>query len=134
MSDQIDVNQLSNALQMKMDLDAGNATSNTKETIVGWGSPDWSAGIDIALPLSGSPYVCPSDGVYCFCFLPTQTKGSLYVNGIKTANCMNNSSDYNSNKSTTSVVLQKNDSIYFDAGASYTFSSTFYPFKGVNNA
>lgn len=120
----------------KLDLDLGNISNVSKETIIGWLEPDWSAGVDIVVPVQATPYVCPSDGIYCFCFMPASSQSNLFVNGVKTAVCMRNSSSNNANKASSSAVLQKNDSIYFDVGTTTanTFASTFYPLKGLTNA
>jgi len=45
----------------KMDLDLGNVPTTSKETIVGWGMPDYTAGISV--PLSSMPYTAPSNGI-----------------------------------------------------------------------
>ena len=122
----------------KMDLDMSNMnpSQTAKQTIIRLGEPDWSAGVDIEVPVQATPYVCPSDGIYCFCFMPASSQSNLFVNGVKTAVCMRNSSSNNANKASSSAVLQKNDSIYFDVGTTTanTFASTFYPLKGVTNA
>ena len=52
-------------LNDKLDLDLGNATSTTKETVVGFGSIDWSSEVNIT---SNATYTCPCDGylrLYC---------------------------------------------------------------------
>ena len=122
----------------KMDLDMSNMnpSQTAKQTIIRLSEPDWSAGVDIEVPVQATPYVCPSDGIYCFCFMPASSQSNLFVNGVKTAVCMRNSSSNNANKASSSAVLQKNDSIYFDVGTTTanTFASTFYPLKGVTNA
>ena len=51
MSEDIDIGQISEALNDKMDRDAGNPATLGKETIVGWGMPDYSAGV--SKPVSG---------------------------------------------------------------------------------
>lgn len=123
----------------KLDLDLGNISNVSKETIIGWLEPDWSAGVDIVVPVQATPYVCPSDGVYVADFMHSGGNNRttyLYVNGVKTANCLSNSDSNNRNKSSISVRLKKDDSIYFEYGTttSNTMSSTFYPLKGVTNA
>ena len=123
----------------KLDLDLGNISNVSKETIIGWLEPDWSAGVDIVVPVQATPYVCPSDGVYVADFMHSGGNNRttyLYVNGVKTANCLSNSDSNNRNKSSISVRLKKDDSIYFEYGTttSNTMSSAFYPLKGVTNA
>ena len=123
------------SLSTKANKDMDNLSTTGKTNVMNLCLPDWSAGIDIALPLSTSKYTCPSDGIYCCCFLPTATNTliSLYVNGTKTAVGIHNSSTGNNNKDTISAYLQKGDKIYFDGGhgSNGLFSSTFYPLKGA---
>ena len=107
-------------------------TRGNKNEIMTWGMPDWSSGVDVSVPVEASPYVCDYDGVYVACFIPTQYPTYLYVNGVKTANCFNNSSSNNGNKSSISVFLKKGDSIYFTTAynGSNLYSSAFYALKG----
>lgn len=121
--------------KVDLNLNNMNPSQTAKRTLIGYGLPDWSAGIDITPPQSSSKYTCPSDGVYCFCLLPSANNAltSLYVNGTKTAIGIHNSSTGNNNKDAIIVYLQKNDQIYFDGGFSSSglYSSTFYPLKGA---
>ena len=55
----------------KLDLDAGNATQATKETIVGWGMPDTTAGINIG---GSATYTFASDG---WLIITTNAAGSV---------------------------------------------------------
>ena len=72
-----------------MDLDAGNTTSATvntiiskadstaKQTVNGWGKPDYSAGISISFP-----YTCPKNGFYKGT-TTNDNAGTLYINSIQ---------------------------------------------------
>lgn len=115
----------------KADIDLSNISVAGQQVITKLVMPDWSAGVDITIPVQATPYVCPFDGVYCVCFLPNQTISNLYVNGVETANCMHNSTTANANKTSISVFLAKGDSIYFSGAVSAAYTSTFYPLKGV---
>lgn len=132
---EVDIDEITTDLNGKADVDLSNmnASQTAKEIIVSWGMPDWSAGIDIAVPVQATPYICPSNGVYVFCFL-SNVSGStfLYINGVKTANIISQSTNYNRNRQSSSVVLAKDDVIYFNQSATDIYSSTFYPLKGVN--
>lgn len=67
----VDVDEIETELNGKADTDLSNVTSgafehvlNTvqqsgKETIIGWGMPDYTAGVSI----SAAPYVCPCNGI-----------------------------------------------------------------------
>lgn len=50
MSEDIDIGKISEALNDKLDLDLGNATTTTKETIGSCGIPDYSKGISVSSP------------------------------------------------------------------------------------
>ena len=51
----------------KLDLDLGNASNTTKETIVGWGIPDYTAIVSIT-----NPYTAPSNGFIKYVHLANQ--------------------------------------------------------------
>jgi len=116
-----------------VDLSNINPSQAIKETIISWVMPDWSAGTDIDIPLQATPYTCPTDGVYVANFMHDGGNNKatyLYVNGIKTANCLSNSDANNRNKASISVYLKRGDVIYFDYGCTNTsniYSTTFYP-------
>ena len=94
--------------------------------------PDYTQGVSIPVPTQNSQYICPSDGIYCFCFpnATNMTQSYLYVNGIKTDICASSSDSKTTNRQTTTVRLCKGDAIYFTIEATSVFSSTFYPFTG----
>lgn len=97
--------------------------------------PNYSAGVDIAIPTSGAQYTCPYDGVYVCCFnmQGNNIKSYLYVNGVKTAYVVSISSTANANKTSMTIRLKKNDKIYWSAGATgdFVYSSTYYPLKSI---
>lgn len=135
MSNDIDIGQIGEALNNKADLDLNNINPGTigKQTIIKICLPDWSAGTDIDIPLQATPYTCPTDGVYVANFMHdggNNKANYLYVNGVKTANCLSNSDANNRNKASISVYLKRGDVIYFDYGcanASNIYSTAFYP-------
>ena len=92
--------------------------------------PDYSAGISVTYPLTGSRYTAPTDGWYITTFHASSVASrTLYINGTASAyyNGANNSyPSYN----TQVVPLSKGDEIYWDGAATTVSTSKFYPCKG----
>ena len=110
----------------KLDLDLGNASTTTKETIVGWGMPDYSAGIAITAGASGS-YTALTDGMFIFSALTNNTTGKVYVNN-SVVSSQTSGGAYLTLE--VQVVVSKDDIISWEnvfAGA----EAIFYPLKGV---
>ena len=104
----------------KLDLDVGNATQNTKQTIVGWGMPDYSAGVSLSDITTSNPYTAPADG-YLYC---TVYNCTAYVNGSIVA-----FSDFTANSVSTVIILSKNDVV--TVSQNNLGRCNFYPCKGV---
>lgn len=85
----INVGALSEAINDKLDRDAGNITTAGKETMVGWTIPDYSS------PITGvttSPYTCTCDCMMIF----TSDSGqrvTLTINGTEFFSSSTYSSD-----------------------------------------
>ena len=116
----IDAGAVTEALNDKADVDMDNVTATGKETIVGWGMPDYSAGVNI----SGSSYTAPCDGFACLHNYNSTNSSKVYVN----ANIVGIMSNVNAD-STVQILLNKNDILTCSDNFS---SSYFYPLKGVN--
>ena len=97
----------------KLDLDLENITNSSKETIVGWGMPDYSAGVSV----STSPYTATYKCLFC-CHNYNST---VYVNG--------NIVGYGGTTVNVQVVLDVGDVV----SGNTTMNSVVYPLKGVNN-
>lgn len=117
----------SETLNSKLDIGAGNATDETKATIVGWGMPDYSAGVVVA------------DGY--------QTTFPCYVTLIQSAVAASNSAVVINidgvrvalNVAGGNVSKRLGTSCYVDTGHTITIDGsdgspvlTVYPLKGVN--
>jgi len=116
---------------------APNASASAKETIVGWGMPDYSAGISVTFPVSTNTFTAPSDGNYVLLFRKNVGSGTTiasYINGVKTPYGYYSGGTSDSDASTMTIPLSQGDEIYFDNTANPAAGSTFYPYKGVNNA
>lgn len=81
MSEAIDIGQITEALNDKMDRDAGNPATLGKERIVGWGMPDYTAGISKANSFTSDGYYM----MYVHCVDNGTGSHTAYVeiNGVK---------------------------------------------------
>lgn len=59
-----DIGQILEALNDKVDIDGNNFTEEGKQTIVGWGMPDYSAGVSVTLT-SDQTYTAQYNQVLC---------------------------------------------------------------------
>lgn len=114
----------------KADVDLSNAVSNAsvtaKETIVGWGTPDYSAGVAFS---SGVDYQAPSDGfVIASGWTNTSTNSSFYLNGTRMAAFIANASALLPGMVYCPVRKGDTINITFTQG---TYTMNFYPLKGV---
>lgn len=105
-------------------VDTGNATSTTKEAIVGWGLPDYNNPISIGTFDSSNPYTAPKAG---FFYCAKASGITLYVNGAESY--YGGTAGGVSSAWGATVFVSKGDIITTDAGS--TNRPTFYPLKGV---
>ena len=125
---EIDVGEITEALDGKLDQDLSNASANFKETIVGWGIPDYDSGISISQPSQNNPYVASYPCLACFSAVSNNGNDFVYINGI--ALPLQGSTAF-----TTfpwMIYLDEGDSIYCAAGTQNTW--LIFPLKGVQNA
>lgn len=124
MSEDIDIGKISEALNNKTDRDFNNMnpSSLSKQTIVGWGMPDYSAGISVTIPFTAT-----SDGV-----LKINTNGYWYgyINGGDMRNGINLVSAGGGDQ-TGDFILSEGTIITLREGSG-TNTLTFYPMKGTN--
>lgn len=95
-------------------------TTADKGLSVGWGMPDYSAGVSLSDIKASNPYTAPADG-YLYC---TVYNCTAYVNNSQVAY-----SDISSNSISVVIILSKND-IVTVSDSSLT-RCNFYPCKGV---
>lgn len=121
---EVDIDEIATDLNGKADVDLSNmnASQSAKNTIVGWGMPDYSAGISI----SGSSYTAPCDGLACLHNSGSSNSAKVYVNSNFVGIVSNSNAD-----SSVQILLNKNDSLTCDANFDSS-QSHFYPLKGVN--
>jgi hypothetical protein len=122
-------------LNGKLDIDGGNATQTTKETIVGWGMPDFSAGVSKS---KDTWYQAETDGWIVASGQGNTQKAPLhiyfsdteltdYTKGIDVAGgYLNSTSDL-----TCRTIVPCPKGIYYYQTAKANALMTFYPCKGV---
>lgn len=117
----------------KADIDLTNAVSNAssvaKETIVGWGLPDYSAGINVTSSLfNNKSYTAPSKGVLFNAMIPTYNT-DIKINGNSVGTRLY--STYG-NWIPTPYYLNKGDIFSVSGWIGNSGGAYFFPLKGVN--
>ena len=119
---QVDIDEIATDLNGKMDIDMSNmnASQSAKNTIVGWGLPDYTARIIIS---TGS-YTPPSDGLIIVSGGDNNQNKYINVNGARAAGAWVASS------TSTDIMafVQKGDSV---TTAGSGVDVYFYPLKGA---
>lgn len=112
-----------------------NVSSAGKQTSVGWGMPNYAAGVSVSFPLSNSKFTAPSKGIY---MVNAKWAGdnngvNAFVNGTKIASGGNSQPGgaYVDTGSSVFIPLDKGDILYFDQACRAVRLSMFYPMKGV---
>ena len=111
---------------------ASNFSQAGRETIVGWGMPDYSAGISVSFPLSNSKYTAPRKGFYFAMGFISNNYSQAVVNGVTIPVGFWGRTSSNVDGSSVSILLDKGDELYFTNNLSNVIGSSFYPCKGVN--
>lgn len=113
-------------LQTKADVDLGNIspTQSAKDTIIGWGMPDYSAGVAVTFP-----YTAPSDGVIFYSWGSSGATSDIVINNVIVGQYKTDYGNIHSQK----VYLSKGDVIAPSGGSvQSSFTQIFFPLKGVN--
>ena len=101
-------------------------TSQTdRETVVGWGMPDYSAGVSVSYTTLNSGFEAPNDGIITGSWNPLNSDTLVYVNGKVVGGG-------NTYVQTLHARLSKGD-IVKAASDTSTNTIVFYPLKGVKN-
>lgn len=99
-------------LNQKLDLDVSNATIDTKETIVGWGIPDYSRMTNVPFVLDSS-WTATYDGIL-YCWVNNGSLG-IFIGGTRIIGIQG---EWNS----ANIVLPKGQTITMDGlGGTLTF-------------
>lgn len=115
--------------KVDLNLNNMNPSQTVKETIVGWGIPDYSAGIDITSTLfNNKNYTAPTKGVLFNAMIPTnQTEIKINGNTIGTRQY----STYG-NYIPTPYYLNNGDIFSVSGWTGSQGGAYFFPLKGVN--
>lgn len=112
-----------------------NVSPAGKQTSVGWGMPNYAAGVSVSFPLSNSKFTAPSKGIYMVNakWAGNNNGVNAFVNGTKIASGGNSQqgSAYVDSGSSVFIPLDKGDILYFDQACRAVRLSMFYPMKGV---
>lgn len=109
----------------KLDVGLGNITNSSKQTLLRWSMPDYTAGIDVSSATLVSGYEAPSDGVI---FVSDMLDADWTIN-----NNLVGESHFSSNQSAfpTPFYLTAGDIIKKSSSGSYFRSAKFFPLKGA---
>ncbi len=92
--------------------------------------PDYSQGITVPFPTTGSRFTAPQNGIYVTSIFRNQSSTQLYINGILTAYKHTDRADGASFGDFT-IPLSKGDVIWWDNPVSTVNTSAFYPYKNA---
>jgi hypothetical protein len=135
---EVDIDEIATDLNGKADIDLSNMnpTQTVKNTIVGWGMPDYANAIEMSLTTSELLYACPKNGIiaidtagfngnYCY----------LKINDVTMFNKTSNGNSYMVG-AVGSYLVSTGDVIKAKSGYGSGFAATdkliFIPLKGVN--
>ena len=130
----VDLNNLSTAgqaiLNGKANTDASNFTATGKQTVVGWGMPDYTAGISItSYKSANNKFTAPCDGIITVAYLTTNASGLPYINDSQFGS-------YNIGEVVVDITqpINKGDTFFCATINNQAGSgcNKFYPLKGVN--
>lgn len=120
----INVGAFSEALNDKLDRDAGNAASDIKQTVVGWGMPDYANAVSIA---SGDfPYTATQKGFVIVEGAANSSTFSVSVDDVEMV-CSQGTNSYNQRSGW--VIVDVGDIVKVTSSSSVT--AHFIPMKGA---
>lgn len=111
-------------LSSKADTSLSNVSVVGKETVVGWGMPDYSATISSV----GNNYTAPVDGYFWFSVGNNNTSRNIIINGISYGAVINSYGTAGGDQ----IPLAKGDNIVVTDSSTGLSSSYFIPCKGAN--
>lgn len=120
--------------KVDLDLNDMNPSATAKETIVGWGMPDYSAAISATgAYTSNNKFTAPADGILIYGYWST-TNSKIYVNDIVVGGLFGTNSGQGLCYPLV-IPLSKGDTFYQEYANHTSFpyqNNRFVPFKGVN--
>lgn len=110
--------------KVDLNLNNMNPSAAAKQTIVGWGMPDYSAGVAVTFP-----YTAPSDGVIFYSWGSSGATSDIVINNVIVGQYKTDNGNIHSQK----VYLSRGDVIAPSGGSvQSSFTQIFFPLKGVN--
>lgn len=136
MSDDIDVGAISEALNDKMDRDAGNPADLGKERIVGWFVPDYDNAESITLNTSGVQFTPtkngwvklrrnPQDGTYYITMYKGTDNTGFEITGYSAAG------QFNTGFFSSFIPVSKGETYFIITNNTTVGQAWFLPAKGV---
>lgn len=122
------ISSLETAISSKANTDLGNVSATGKNNAIGWGMPDYSAGVDISsYSSSNNQFTVPVSGIiYADTYIANN--GGVYVDNIRITG--GNATSGSSSPST--VIVSKNSTVYISYPDTRYAGCHFYPLKGAN--
>ena len=122
-------------LNAKANTNASNFSQVGRETIVGWGMPDYSAAITATEPYTvTNKFTAPEDGILIYGYWSTAVANKIYVNDIVVGGFQGSENGYGLCYPLV-LPLSKGDTFYQENANNATFpnqNNRFVPFKKVN--
>lgn len=112
----------------KVDLDAGNVSQTGKETIVGWGTPDYTAGVSISYNTDFTP---DKDGIIKYRKYTYGSQGDVKIT-VNSQEVDMLAFSGNPGPVVGGMCLIAKGETFKISGGSATGDTVFYPLKGVN--
>ena len=130
--EQMDWSAWASSLAGRATTDMNNITSTGKETVVGWGIPDYSAGISLSgWGTATSNFNVPTDGVLQIIISSTSALEEFFVDE-KIVCALANVSNYTGWAVNIFPISKGTHAWRTSSNPSRIYAVVFYPFKGVN--
>lgn len=126
---------LASEMQMKAQTDLGNVTNPTqgfKDMAIGWGVPDYSAGVEIPLPTGTTSYTAPTGGcLYVSAIIGTSGQVKVFVKGVQVISPLVVATNSTGIRDTVPYCVAKGDVVTLECSTAAN-NAIFYPLKGAN--
>lgn len=127
--------QLASEMQLKAQTDLGNVTNPTqgfKDMAIGWGVPDYSAGVEIPLPIGTTNYTAPTGGcLYVSAIIGTAGQVKVFVNGEQVISPLVVATNSTGIRDTVPYCVAKGDVVTLESNIAVN-KAIFYPLRGAN--
>lgn len=133
---EIDINNVYEDLNLKANKDLSDVSQEGKERVVGWGIPDYSAGVAVVVGSASNPNRFNKDGILYFSQIITSDK---YIYIEKTPYSGQYAQIYitdgtSNGRFLQTIVIPKDCGFYFTDLSTQYYDWGFFPLKGGQNA